>query len=305
MIFLSEEAIRPLLRWDALIDAMETALGDFSAGRSVQPVRSVLTIEPKLRYLGVMPAVAGSVMGVKVVSFYPKNAGTPVPTHLAIIVLFRTDTGEPIATLDGRLITEMRTAAVSAAVTRSLAPQGSRVLALLGSGVQAAAHREALASIYAFDDVRVWSRDPAHARRFASAHRARAMPTAEAAVRDADIVVTATSAAEPILNGAWLKPGAHVNAVGASQPAWRELDDAAMQAGFVIVDSRAAALVEAGELIHSKASVYAEAGEIFAGIVPRPPRGITVFKSLGLAVEDIAAAKLAYDASLQRRLPAS
>src|SRR4029077_10448598 len=176
----------------------ETALGGFSLGRVLQPVRNMLTIEEGKRYLGIMPAVAENAMGVKLVSFSPGNAATEVPTHLAMVLLFRPDTGEPLAVMDGRLITEMRTAAVSAAATRRLAAPNSHVLALLGSGVQAAAHLEVLRLVRPIDEVRVWSRTPAHAERFAAAHGATAM-AAEQAVRGADIVVTATNALAPIL----------------------------------------------------------------------------------------------------------
>jgi thiomorpholine-carboxylate dehydrogenase len=295
--YLDEESVRAVLRWDALIDAMEQGLAAFSAGRVIQPVRNMLTIEEGKRYLGIMPAVAEAAMGLKLVSFYPGNAGTGVPTHLAIILLFRTDTGEPLAVMDGRLITEMRTAAVSAAVTRHLAAPGSQVLALLGSGVQAEAHLEALRRVRHFTDVRVWSRTPAHARLFAEKHGAVLAPDAETAVRGADVVVTATNAREPILKGAWLKRGAHVNAVGSPRPTWRELDDAAMTAGSLVVDSREAVLKESGDVILSKAPIYAEIGEIFAGTKSRPPADqTTVFKSVGIAAEDIAAARLVFEA---------
>ena len=294
---LSESEIAKLLRYEELIPAMERALTEFSAGRVTQPVRSVLTVEKDQRFLGVMPAVTAAGMGAKLVAFYPKNAAAGLPTHLATIVLFETETGRPLAFLDGRLITEMRTAAVSAAVTRYLARENSRVLALIGSGVQAQAHLEALRQVRSFDEVRVWSRTPEHAERFAARNGARAMPL-ESAVRDADVVVTATFAREPLVKGEWLKPGAHVNAVGTGTPTWRELDDAAMTGSTVIVDSREAALKESGDVILSGAPIFAEAGEIFAG-TRRPPRGTTtVFKSLGLAVEDIATARLVYDAAV-------
>ncbi len=293
VMYLDEGAIRPLLNWDRLIPAMETALAAFSSGRVVQPVREMLTVEEGRRYLGVMPAAAENAMGAKLVSFYPGNAGTGAPTHHAMILLFSTDTGEPLAVMDGRLITEMRTAAVSAAATKFLAPPDSRVLALLGSGVQAEAHLQALRHVRSFAEVRVWSRTPEHARRFAARHGVRAT-TAEDAVRGADIVVTATSAVEPILKGEWLKPGAHVNAVGAPRPSWRELDDAAM-AHVLVVDSRAAVLRESGDVILSRAPIHAEIGEIFAGAASVPPDATTVFKSVGLGVEDIVTAKLVYD----------
>jgi ornithine cyclodeaminase/alanine dehydrogenase-like protein (mu-crystallin family) len=295
VMYLSEERVRGLLRWDSLIAVMETALASFSLGRVLQPVRNMLTIEEGKRYLGIMPGVAEDAMGVKLVSFYPGNAGTEVPTHLAMVLLFRPDTGEPLAVMDGRLITEMRTAAVSAAATQRLAAPDSRVLALLGSGVQARAHLQALRLVRSFEEVRVWSRTAEHAERFAARHQAKAMP-AESAVRGADVIVTATNALQPILEGAWLKPGAHVNAVGSPRPEWRELDDRAM-ANTLVVDSREAALKEAGDVILSKAKIYAEIGEIFAGVKEAPVAGTTIFKSVGIAVEDIATAKLVYDAA--------
>jgi thiomorpholine-carboxylate dehydrogenase len=294
LMHLDEAKIRAVLRWDELIAAMEAALAAFSRGEVLQPVRNMLTIEEDKRYLGVMPAVGRKAMGLKLVSFYPANAGTGIPTHLAVILLFRPETGEPLAVLDGRLITEMRTAAVSAAVTRKLSPAGARSLALLGSGVQAGAHLEALRRVRRFEDVRVWSRTRAHAERFAQQHGARAMDAASA-VRGADVIVTATAAHEPVLRGAWLKPGAHVNAVGAPRPTWRELDDEAM-ANVLVVDSREAVLEESGDVILSNATIYAEAGEIFSAIKPAPAGVTTVFKSVGIAIEDIAAAQLVYDA---------
>jgi thiomorpholine-carboxylate dehydrogenase len=298
-MYLDEEAVRAVLDWDQLIAEMETALTALSRGRVIQPMRTMITIEEDKRYLGIMPAVAEAAMGLKLVSFYPGNAGTAVPTHLAMILLFRTDTGEPLAVMDGRLITEMRTAAVSAAVTRRLAAPDSRVLALMGSGVQAEAHLEALSRVRHFDEVRVWSRTPAHAERFARAHNARTMD-AESTVRGADVVVTATNAREPIVKGAWLKRGAHVNAVGSPRPTWRELDDDAM-ASVLVVDSREAVLKESGDVILSKSPIYAEAGEIFDGSKQAPVSETTVFKSVGLAVEDIAAARLVYEAARERR----
>jgi ornithine cyclodeaminase/alanine dehydrogenase-like protein (mu-crystallin family) len=299
MRYLDEGQVRELLCWDQLIAAMESALIDFSCGTVIQPVRSVYAIEEGKRYFGVMPAIAPEVMGLKAVSFYPGNEGSGVATHDATVLLFRTDTGEPLAAMDGRLITEMRTAAVSAAVTKRLMPEKSRVLALLGSGVQAGSHLAALSHVNAFEEVRVWSRTPEHARRFASEHGARAME-AEPAVRGADVIVVATSAQEPVLAGAWLKPGAHVNAVGANRPNWRELDDDAMR-NTVVVDSREASLKESGDVILSRAAIAAEAGEIFAGSTTIPRTETTIFKSLGLAVEDIASAKLVYDAAGKRQ----
>ena len=200
VMFLDEERIAGLLNWDNLIPAMETALAGFSQGRVVQPVRNMLTIEEGRRYLGIMPAVGDDAMGAKLVSFYPGNAGTQVPTHHAMILLFRTDTGEPLAVMDGRLITEMRTAAVSAAATRRLASPASTVLALVGSGVQARAHLAALTHLRHFDEIRVWSRTPAHAQRFAEEHGIRATDL-ETVVRGADVIVTRQTRWSPFSKG--------------------------------------------------------------------------------------------------------
>ncbi len=290
--YFDESEVAAALDWGALITAMERALAAFSTGEVIQPVRQTLTIEPEKRMFGVMSAATKEAMGLKAVSFYPGNDGTSLPTHMAMIILFRTETGEPVAAMDGRLITEMRTAAVSAAVTNRLAAADAHVLALLGSGVQAQAHLEALSRVRKFHEVRVWSRTPAHAERFAKAHNAIAMD-AESAVRGADVLVTATSSSRPVLKGAWLKPGAHVNAVGACLPSWRELDDHVMAHG-VVVDSRDAAMKESGDVVLSGAEIIAEAGEIFAGVKSIPASQTTVFKSLGLAVEDIAAAQLVF-----------
>ncbi|HZQ60515.1 MAG TPA: ornithine cyclodeaminase family protein [Casimicrobiaceae bacterium] len=295
MVMLLDEAdVRTALRYEALIPAMEQALAALSTGQVIQPVREWLTLEPNERYWGVMPAASDAAMGVKLVSLYPRNAGTGVATVLALIVLVRPDTGEPIAVMDGKTITAMRTAAASAAVTRYLAAPDARVLALLGSGVEAASHLEALSHVRSFQEVRVWSRTREHAERFAARHGAIATD-AERAVRDADVIVTATPAREPILKGAWLKPGAHVNAIGAPMPSWRELDDEAMQ-NIVVVDSREAVLEESGDIILSRAKIEAEAGEVFAGRRRIDASRTTIFKSVGVAVEDVYAAKLAFDA---------
>ena len=291
---LSEAEVAKVLTYDKLIPAMERALTQFSAGKVIQPVRNMLTIEEGKRFLGIMPAVAEDGMGAKLVCFFPKNAGTDLPSHLAMIMLFDPENGRPLAFLDGRLITEMRTAAVSAAVTKHLALPNSKVLALIGSGVQARAHLEALRHVCSFEEVRVWSRTQEHAQRFADKYGATAM-NLEAAVRDADVIVTATNSLEPIVKGEWLKAGAHVNAVGSPRPTWRELDDAAMHKTLV-VDSREAVLKESGDVILSKAPIFAEMGEIFAGRKAVPRSATTIFKSVGIAVEDIASARLVYDA---------
>src|SRR5436309_12101663 len=239
-----------------------------------------------------MPPLTPKGLGQKIVTFYPPNAQTNLPTHMATILLNDPQTGAPLAGMDRRLITEMRTAAVSAAATKLLAQPNAKILAILGSGVQARSHAEALRLVRNFEEIRVWSPNKSHAEQFAKEIGAKAM-SAEAAVRDADVVVTATSSKMPILCGAWLRPGCHVNAVGACRPDWRELDDDAMR-NVIFVDSREAALKESGDVILSRAKIYAELGEAFAGKINSRAHEITIFKSLGMAVEDIAAAMLVY-----------
>jgi thiomorpholine-carboxylate dehydrogenase len=292
MLFLNEEQVRKHLRMEELIPAMEKALVDFSAGKVTQPVRSVITVDPPGGFFGMMPARIPDGLGIKLVTFYPKNAERGIPTHMATIFLADPETGAPLAVMDGRLITEMRTAAVSAVATKLLTSPDARILAILGSGVQARSHVEALRLVRRFEEVRVWSRTTAHAERFANEIGAKAM-SVEDAVRDADVVVTATNSKMSILRGAWLKPGCHVNAVGACRPDWRELDDEAM-ANVVFVDSHEGAMKESGDVILSGAEIYAELGEALAGRVPPRANETTIFKSLGMAVEDIAAAMLVY-----------
>lgn len=278
-----------------LIPAMEKALIDFSAGKVTQPVRSVIAVDPPGGFYGMMPALTPEGLGQKIVTFYPPNAKLGIPTHMATIFLVDPETGAPLAMMDGTLITEMRTAAVSAAATKLLSSPDAKVLAILGSGVQARSHVEALRLVRNFAEIRVWSHTAANAERFAKEIGAKAM-SAEAAVRDADVVVTATNSKMSILRGAWLKPGAHVNAVGACRPDWRELDDEAMT-NVVFVDSREAAKKESGDVILSSAKIYAELGEALAGKASRANE-TTIFKSLGMAVEDIAAALLVYRSAM-------
>jgi len=292
-LFLNEEQVRQHLRMSDLIPAMEKALVDFSSGKVTQPVRSVINIDPPGGFLGLMPALTPDGLGLKAVTFYPSNAERGIPTHMATIFLVDPQTGTPLAIMDGRLITEMRTAAVSAAATKLLASPDAKVLAVLGSGVQARSHIEALRLVREFAEIRVWSPTREHAERFAAEIGAKSTP-AEEAVRGADVVVTVTNSKAPVLKGSWLKAGSHVNAIGACRPDWRELDDEAMQRGVVFVDSREGALKESGDVILSGAKIYSELGEAFAGEVPSRASDTSIFKSLGMAVEDIAAAMLVY-----------
>jgi len=296
MIWIAEAAVRQCLTYEALIPAIRQALIDFSAGRIRQPVRTLLRIEEHNGWFASMPAAASEVFGAKLVTFFPDNAGKR-HTHMAVIQLFRADTGEPLATMDGRLITEMRTAAVSAVATDLLAPASTPVLAILGSGVQARAHLKALRKVRKFEEVRVWSRNSAHAEAFAAEIGATAADNVRGAVRDASVVVTVTSSGRPVLQGKWLSPNAYVNAVGAVGTDRRELDATAMR-GRVVVESRAAALKESGDPRLARAKVWAEIGELLARPEPPEPGGRIVFKSLGIAAEDIAAAWLVYRAAV-------
>jgi thiomorpholine-carboxylate dehydrogenase len=299
-LFLTEQQVREHLPMTKLIPAMEKALMDFSAGRVTQPVRSIITIDPPGGFLGWMPALTPDGLGLKAVTFYPSNAERGIPTHMATIFLIDPKTGTPLAIMDGRLITEMRTAAVSAAATKLLASPDAKVLAILGSGVQARSHVEALRLVRQFEEIRVWSPTLEHAKQFAEEIGGTAA-SAEQSVRGADIVVTVTSSKTPVLKGAWLKTGCHVNAIGACRPDWRELDDEAMQRSIVFVDSREGAMKESGDVILSSAKIYAELGEALAGKVPSRANETTIFKSLGMAVEDIAAATVVYRSYLDPR----
>ena len=291
-LYLDEEQVRQHLRMEELIPAMEKALIEFSTGKVTQPVRSVINVDPPGGFLGLMPALTSDGLGLKAVTFYPSNVERGIPTHMATIFLVDPQTGTPLAIMDGRLITEMRTAAVSAAATKLFAPPGAKILAILGSGVQARSHAEALRLVRQFEEIRVWSPTREHAERFAKEIGAKTA-SSEDAVRGADVVVTVTNSKTPVLKGSWLKRGCHVNAVGACRPDWRELDDEAMS-NVVFVDSREGALRESGDVILSGAKIYAEPGEALVGKVPPRADETTIFKSLGMAVEDIAAATLVY-----------
>lgn len=275
---------------EELIPAMAGALRDLSVGKVQQPMRTVLPVADHKGFFAVMPAYGGA-LGAKLVTFYPHN--TEVHTHHAMILLFRPETGEPLVTMDGRLITEMRTAAVSAVATNALARVDASVLAILGSGVQARSHLEAMRIVRKFREVRVWS--PRNARAFANEFDVRATTSAEEAVRGADVIVVATATTTPVLMGEWLSPGAHINAVGATRPDWRELDDAVLRRARIYVEAREAAMKESGDVI-AAGNIFAEIGEVIAGTKRgrESEEEITLFKSVGVAVEDIAAADLVW-----------
>jgi alanine dehydrogenase len=312
-LLLTEADLGRALDMGGLITAMRDALRRFSAGDVVQPVRHTLRIEPAGGYYATMPAYLrderGGALGMKSVTFFPGNAGGPHPTHLATVLLLDPANGGLLAVLDGRLVTELRTAAVTAVSVDLLARKNARHLAILGSGVQARSHLRALALVRDIASVRVWSRAAAHAARFVREMAGtvgcplETAASVQGAMRGADVVVAVTAAREPIVEAAWVEPGMHLCAVGSSASDMRELDAATVARCSVFVDSRASAAVEAGDLILARAEgrlspdqVFTELGEVVAGAPGR--RGdadVTLFKSLGLAVEDVATARLAFD----------
>jgi thiomorpholine-carboxylate dehydrogenase len=294
-MYLSEEQIRPHLAYENLIPAIRQALIDYSSGKVEQPLRQVIRVQDDagapVGWFASMPVVSGEFMAVKTVTFFPGNAAIAgQPTHQAIIELLSRATGQPLAVMDGWLITEMRTAAVSAVALETLAP-AAQTLGILGSGVQARSHIAALRMVQpAFREpgaVRIWSRNPAKAADLAASVGAVSLSIEDAAA--CDVVATVTSATTPVLLGTWLKPDALVIGVGAVAPQLRELDDDVMR-GCLIVESRQGAEAESGDVLLSGARVYAELGEILAGKVAAPQTGLRVFKSLGMAIEDLTGA---------------
>jgi ornithine cyclodeaminase/alanine dehydrogenase-like protein (mu-crystallin family) len=299
-LVLNEAEVRELITMADLIAAMESALAAFSSGEVVQPVRTVLDLADRHAFFGLMPAYVPSMpaMGAKLVTVYHSNLERGLPSHLATILLFDPATGALDAILDGRYITEARTAAVSAVSAKKLARKDAHTLAILGSGVQARSHFEALRLVRDFKQVRAWSPTRAHLDAFCRETGAAAMSSAEAAVRDADVVALTTASPTPVTESAWVQAGAHVISVGASRPNQREMDPALVARAKLFVDSRAAALKESGDVVmgiaeglFTAAHIVAELGE--AGAKRSESQEITIFKSLGLAVEDVAAAHLA------------
>ncbi|MGA3016429.1 MAG: ornithine cyclodeaminase family protein [Bryobacteraceae bacterium] len=305
-IWLNEEDVRAVLRLGELIECMEAALAAFSTGRVRQPVRTVIEAGLPGTFFATMPAFleAGPVMGAKLVTVFPMNGHKGGPTHQAAIVLLDALTGTLLAVMDGRYITELRTAAASAVALRALGRSGAKRLALVGSGVQAGSHLAALALVRKFEDVRCWSPTEAHLRKFAAAHpEVRLAASAEQAVRGADVVAIVTSSLTPVVENEWIADGACVISVGACRPAQREMDPKLVARGRLIVDTRAAALEESGDVVMAMAEGYfgpehiaAELGAVVSGAAAgrTSEEEVIVYKPLGIAVEDVAAAQLVY-----------
>ncbi|MGE0042106.1 MAG: ornithine cyclodeaminase family protein [Vicinamibacterales bacterium] len=306
---LTEEQVQSLLPMRDLVTAMESALARFSGGEVVQPVRTVLSVGPEHAFFGLMPAYVKEParLGAKIVTVFNSNLQRGLPSHLATILLLDPDTGALLALMDGRYITEARTAAVSAVSARHLARASAGTLAIIGTGVQARSHLEAFAEVRALTDVRVWSPQARSRERFVgemAGHVAaplRATDTAEAAVRGADLVVLATSSTTPVIEDAWVAPGCHVVSVGACRPDQREMAPGLVARAHLFVDSKAAALVESGDIVlgmregrFDETHVSGELGDVVLGRVRgrQSEDEVTIFKSLGLAVEDVVAADL-------------
>ncbi len=308
---LSAEDVANLLPMRDCIQVMRDALAALARGKALVPLRMVMRMPDASGFLGLMPGHIDpeggrdGALGMKAVSVFPGNARRGIDTHQGAVLLFEADTGRLSALMDGATITAIRTAAVSGVATDLLALKDAAELAILGAGVQARTHLEAIAAVRPIRRVRVWSRNPEHAanlvKEVGAHHKASvdAVPTAEAAVRGADVVATVTASPEPILQRGWLKDGVHINAVGSSIPTTREIDSATMAAVRLFVDRRESAVNEAGDILipmregaFTADHIQAELGDVIIGKDPgrRSAAELTLFKSLGLAVEDVASA---------------
>jgi alanine dehydrogenase len=315
VLVLSHTDVTRLLSMPACIEVMAGALRATSSGGAVLPLRSVVWMPDRTGMIGLMPGFldqgepGARSLGLKVVSIFPGNHAAGHDSHQGVVMLFDTRYGYPLAIMDASSITAIRTAACSGVATRALARDDAGDLALLGSGVQARTHLDAMRAVRTLRRVRVWSRTPANARRFAaeSPVPVEVMPTARAAVDGADLICTTTAAREPVLEGAWLAPGAHVNAVGACFAATRELDTAAVARARLVVDRTESTLNESGDFLFARRDgaigddhILGELGDLLLGrfTARRSADDVTLFKSLGVAIEDLAAAHHLYTQAL-------
>ena len=320
---LTEADVQSVLSMDDLIDTMSAALQRFSTGQVEQPVRPVISVDGDHAFFATMPAYARAsrasvsgerpALGAKLVTVFGRNHDRGLPSHLASIVLLDPETGALRALMDGRYITEARTAAVSAVSSRLLARKTAQSLAIIGTGVQAHSHLEALSRLHTLRSVTVWSPTKAHRDAFAASHKVNVVEHAGEAVVGADIIVLVTSSPAPVVENGWVKPGAHVISVGACRPTQREMDPELVARARLFVDSRKAALVESGDVVLGIAEgrfgpdhIVAELGEVVSGAEGRRrDTEVTIFKSLGLAVEDVTAAALAYERAVEKGVGAT
>ena len=312
MLFLSHEDVIAALDPGECADAMAGVLAAHAQGETFMPLRSIMAPPEAAGFLGLMPGWRGGeepVFSLKTICLMPGNPARGLDAHQGLVTLFDGEIGVPTAVLDASAVTEIRTAAVTAVATRTLARKDVSVLAILGAGVQARSHLDALTRVREFDRIRFYAPTEAHTRALVEAAASDGLPeltiapSAEEAVRGADVVVVATSSRQPVIERDWLGPGVHVNAVGASSPTAREIDTATVAASALFCDSRESVRNEAGEfqlairegLIEGESHIRAELGEVLAGLEPgrRDDHELTLYRSLGLAVQDLAAAELA------------
>jgi len=304
ILVLSEHDVRQLLDMESCVEAMEEVLSALARGELFQPLRFVARPPEANGFVGLMPAHrAGDhpAYALKEIVVTPDNPTRGLDAHQGTVLLHDGGTGELIAVLNASPVTEIRTAAVSAVATRALARADAERVAILGAGVQARAHVHAMRAVLDDPDIRIWARNLDAAEKLASEVDAVVSPSPDAALLGAEVVCTTTSSSQPIVERRWLGPGAHINAVGSSIPAARELDTQTVAESSLFVDWRESTLNEAGDYLIAKAEsgigpdhIKAELGEVLVGMHPgREDEGeLTVFKSLGIAVEDLAAAEL-------------
>ncbi|XP_061765074.1 ketimine reductase mu-crystallin isoform X1 [Nerophis ophidion] len=301
-LFIMDNQIARVLQYRDLIPRLEEALAKFSTrdpAEVIQPVRTTLPLQKFNGNLGLMPSYMENdgVLCTKFVCFYNREKGSELPTVQATVVLLDPEIGSVKAVMEGNVITCMRTAAVSAISAKLLMSPQAEVMAILGTGQQALSHYNVFTEMFSFKEVRVWGHRKQGMEKFRKSVTGpvSVCDSAEKAVKGADVIVTVTTSSEPVLFGRWVKQGAHVAAVGACQPNWRELDDVLMAEAVVYVDSREGAVTESGDILLSGAEVFAELGEIINGRKPALREKTTVFKSLGMGLQDAVSAKLVFD----------
>lgn len=319
MLVLSETQVQSLIDIDKLIAALEQAHIQYSTGRAVMPVRLVVPLPQIQGRITSMPGFLSDdkALAMKVVTYFQDNPKKDLPAILGTILLFSSETGKLIAVMDGSYITGIRTACVSAVATKALANPETPVLGILGAGVQARTHIQALSRVRKIQRIKIYSPSGTSAAAIkkdlepSTGLTIEVAPTAAEALRDADLVVTASTAKTPIVTPELLKPGAHINAVGSHRPDLRELDGATMARATVVVDSREAIMAECGDILLAieekaigKDHIHAEIGEVLAGKKPGRSSAaeITLYKSVGIAIQDVATANLVYRKALERRV---
>ncbi len=321
--FISATVIRGILTPTRCIELMDQAMRQVSRGEAELPLRHGLPLMNGKGILGMMPGYLKACgdrpacFGIKLNSLFPDNPAFGLPSHLGLIVLYEAEHGKPIAVLDADVITSLRTAAASALATRELSRPESSTLAIIGTGEEARTHIPAVQSVRDIDCIDVWGRNAAHARvlcdEFSTLEGVDIRPrdSVEAAVENADIICTVTAAPVPVLQGSWIPPGAHLNLVGSSFPTAREVDNEAVKRGRFYVDYRKSTLNQAGELLNAIAEgavdeshIVGEIGSVLIGDVlgRQSAEEITIYKSLGVAAQDLASAWYVYDRSCEQGL---